>query len=453
MKIKIILFITICLSINCLAQIKISESFETNKNKWYFSDSTTVKINSSSNNQFLSIKHLDNNEFRYSAKSFLLSIKENTKLKLCFKFKGNQNGGIWIKPIDSLRQNIYYYSYEINPSKKWKQDSLDFIIPENTKYLQIGFKLFGKGEVRFDDLLIKQSQYTSQDSLSYKKSKDFLSHLKQIISENALNKDSINWEKDFKEALEFSTYTPDKYLLGARMLLNKLKDNHSYIKVTKAENEEVTNRIEIKTKLLANNRVGYIQIPAYSSPKIEEFAQLVQSKIKEIDRKDLNKWIIDLRNNSGGNVWAMLSGLKPFLQNGVQGYFENKEKIKVWNFKNGQFFIDNEIILEKENTYKLKSIEVRIIVLIDKNTASSAEMLALIFKNYPNCLLVGSETKGLTTSNSNFPLNENLTLFLTTGRMLDSDKKYLEKIPADIFIKNIDLSNNKEVLSWFKEMN
>ena len=91
--------------------------------------------------------------------------------------------------------------------------------------------------------------------------------------------------------------------------------------------------------------------------------------------------------------------------------------------------------------------------IIDKNTASSAEMLALIFKNYPNCLLVGSETKGLTTSNSNFPLNENLTLFLTTGRMLDSDKKYLEKIPADIFIKNIDLSNNKEVLSWFKEMN
>ncbi|MGZ5191759.1 MAG: S41 family peptidase [Flavisolibacter sp.] len=47
------------------------------------------------------------------------------------------------------------------------------------------------------------------------------------------------------------------------------------------------------------------------------FADSIQSLIQTFDRRGISKWIIDLRKNTGGNCWPMLTGVGPLLGNGV----------------------------------------------------------------------------------------------------------------------------------------
>ena len=39
------------------------------------------------------------------------------------------------------------------------------------------------------------------------------------------------------------------------------------------------------------------------------------------DRVSLVGWIVDLRGNTGGNMWPMVAGVGPVLGNGVAGFF------------------------------------------------------------------------------------------------------------------------------------
>ena len=50
-----------------------------------------------------------------------------------------------------------------------------------------------------------------------------------------------------------------------------------------------------------------------------KYADSLQYQIKLMDNKYIKGWILDLRENSGGNCWPMLTGLGPLLGNGICG--------------------------------------------------------------------------------------------------------------------------------------
>ena len=68
--------------------------------------------------------------------------------------------------------------------------------------------------------------------------------------------------------------------------------------------------------------VAQIVIPLFSSQQrkdIDDYAAKVQNVIAELALKNPRGWIVDLRGNGGGNMWAMLAGVGPILGEGEPG--------------------------------------------------------------------------------------------------------------------------------------
>lgn len=264
-----------------------------------------------------------------------------------------------------------------------------------------------------------------------------------IIEQNSIYKDSIDFEKIRQDALKRindSSIIDDAYPI-IQDVLSQLGDNHSHIYKPEQSNnwksrQNKTDNFNYKTKIL-NDQIGYIFLPYFVSGNSRinrKYAQRLQDEIKELDQEnDIKGWIIDLRMNFGGNCWPMLTGLGPLIGDGIIGYFidsdKNMQKIK---YKDGMSFINEQIQLKVNNPIFLQKRNTTIAILISEKTSSSGELIAILFKGKSQSIFFGNKTQGLTTGNDSFNLIDGSILFLTTSYFVDRNKNiYLNGINPD----------------------
>jgi Peptidase family S41 len=70
-------------------------------------------------------------------------------------------------------------------------------------------------------------------------------------------------------------------------------------------------------------RIGALELPAIvgSTEQVQGYAASAQHMIRELDELGIDGWIVDLRRNTGGNMWPMLAGAGPILGEGELGAF------------------------------------------------------------------------------------------------------------------------------------
>lgn len=196
--------------------------------------------------------------------------------------------------------------------------------------------------------------------------------------------------------------------------------------------------------------IGLIKVTdciTLSRTKDRDFANNIRSQIKKLDTEiEMIGWVIDLRNNGGGNMWPMVAGLNSLLPDGIVGYLigRNNGIEKKWKTENGKINYSNDVI----DTYKVKKMSNKIAVLIDSMTASSGEMTAITFIGLPNVKLFGQPSAGYTTVNSTFYLSDKTPLFLATNFVADrAHNIYLKKIIPDVIINTQNSHGNDETLA------
>ena len=195
----------------------------------------------------------------------------------------------------------------------------------------------------------------------------------------------------------------------------------------------------LKGELLKDNSVAYLNIPwvSTSDPSVcTRIADSIQGLIEILDSKGADKWIIDLRQNSGGNCWPMLAGIGPLLGDGICGYFVSQdEKIPIL-YKNGAAMQGKQVRCKVSRPYKMKSAKQWIIVLTGPKTSSSGEIVALAFKGKERTLFYGQPTAGFTTANASYPLSDKSLLVLSVCMEADrTGKVYEGSIQPDELIR------------------
>lgn len=211
-------------------------------------------------------------------------------------------------------------------------------------------------------------------------------------------------------------------------LLKSLNEPHTYLKdkdsnkIFFSAKKRCVNNSKIKLDF-QKDKLAYLKVSSIGITTTEEKSQYVRNSINKIrsqDNENSRYWIIDLRKNSGGNMWPMLQALSPFFDaTQTLGEFHlSSGSITRFGFKDG---IAHESSLQKINfqpdTYHLKHQPIGIYVLIDSSVASSAEALAIGLSSLNNVKLVGEKTCGLATVNTPFELSDGSILVLTTGEM------------------------------------
>jgi carboxyl-terminal processing protease len=199
-------------------------------------------------------------------------------------------------------------------------------------------------------------------------------------------------------------------------------------------------------RLIAES-IGYLEVTAFGgndSEKKEAYISRLLNCIKELDRARVKGWILDLRRNTGGNMFPMLAGIAPLHGAGKVAAFyyptrRGSEKWDYWRYQqNGKFFIAKYVQMQNAKLYRLKRPNPPVAVLTSRYTQSSGEMVLLTFLNRPQSRTFGEASAGLPTANGSKYFSDGAGLFLTvalgadrTGKIYDSSIEPDEPVPID----------------------
>lgn len=177
------------------------------------------------------------------------------------------------------------------------------------------------------------------------------------IIEFSIKKNERDWDNIKAKVLdsikEFQSI--DDFYLGIEYTLNLIDDKHSFLirankndykkDTLKRLKKDVVDLPKIESKIV-NKKIGYIKIKGFATID-GDIAKLYAIKIrKELIKLDqsseLSGWIIDLKNNFGGNSFVQPLGLSPIFKDSILGYHinnkENLEKVTCANnlYKKGE---------------------------------------------------------------------------------------------------------------------
>ena len=274
----------------------------------------------------------------------------------------------------------------------------------------------------------------------------YVEEVLNLIKKNAITKNSVDMEAlAFKvKELSKNAKSINETYPAIKLALKLLQTNHTSLSTPDGKLAAYYSDLkcgEAINNLVPNlNNIGYIRVNGFSSQdpwEKEIFAFALHRKIAEQDNKNLLGWIVDLRWNSGGNMWPMIAGIGPLLGNGTYGYFIDENESS-WGYQNGASVINGNPVVAVSSPYKLLNPNPKIAVLSSKNVASSGEATLISFKKRENVKVFGTNTCGQSTSNRSFVLSDGSRLNLTTSIMADKSKNLYggvvdvdESVPQD----------------------
>lgn len=291
---------------------------------------------------------------------------------------------------------------------------------------------------------------------------EFLETFLAVVEEQALNSPSVNWldvKSRARAMASNASKTSDTYPAIAYVLA-QLRDNHSYLQTPDGADFPIPGRSwkssprrvlrSGNSRLLRSNKgqIGYVVVGSVSGERgdvvLDRYCAQLRSSVSTFNQARPVGWIVDLRQNGGGNMWPMLVGIGPILGEGTLGYFKERKGYTPWFYRKGRAgliaqHLEQEMFSVNANDVPSDiSTNSSVAVLIDGGTGSSGEAVAISFLGKHNVRFFGEKTAGLSTGNETINLTDGATLFLTTSIMADRNRKlYLDGIKPDLTISTV----------------
>ena len=143
---------------------------------------------------------------------------------------------------------------------------------------------------------------------------------------------------------------------------------------------------------MLDEEIGYISVVEFDRVTADQF----KSKIEELQGEGMKRLIIDLRGNPGGLVTAVCDTLRQILPEGLIVYTEDT------NGKREEYTCDGDT-----------PISIPLVVLVNENTASAAEIFTGAVKDYGIGTIVGTTTFGKGIVQNTFQLSDGSVVKLT----------------------------------------
>lgn len=179
---------------------------------------------------------------------------------------------------------------------------------------------------------------------------------------------------------------------GTKVNLTLLRGTNSdKIKVTATR--DVINVETVKYKVL-ENQIGYISISEFDSVTGAQFAKA----LKQLQKKNIERLVVDLRNNPGGSLSTVCDILDSILPKGLIVYTKDK------NGKKEEYTSD-----EKHR------LNLPMSVLVNGQSASASEIFAGAVQDYGKAEIIGTQTYGKGVVQNLFDLKDGTCVKLTTS--------------------------------------
>ena len=160
---------------------------------------------------------------------------------------------------------------------------------------------------------------------------------------------------------------------------------------------EIIEVASVKTEIKDKN-VGYIRLTSFN----ENSSDQIKKKLGEFKKnKNIEKYILDLRNNPGGLLSQAIKISDFFLENGEIVSTKSRK-----NSENRKWFAKKGDIINGDT----------ILVLINYGSASASEIVAGALKDHKRAILIGEATYGKGSVQSIIPLDNKGAIRLTVSK-------------------------------------
>ena len=156
-------------------------------------------------------------------------------------------------------------------------------------------------------------------------------------------------------------------------------------------------RIEAKTVSgdMLEKDTGYIIVASFDDITVSQF----EDALSDLKARGMKRMILDLRGNGGGMVDVAVKIADHFIGTGVVTYT-----------------LDSEGKRLDYNAITPEAIDVPLVVLVDKNSASASELLTGAIKDYGLGTVVGTETYGKGLVQNVYRLDDGSAVKLTNAK-------------------------------------
>lgn len=317
----------------------------------------------------------------------------------------------------------------------WTRYTIEAPVFAAAEHIEISAMLRGEGTAWFDGIVIEGFDTAALPAPAPPVVR-YVDRALDIMEQSSVRRSAIDWPQFRAAVLEQArgaAVTSDAYT-ALRYALGSLGDHHSYLMTPEQASRlgaaPVSNArtgraaLPPRGQLVAGN-VGYVWLPGFaggSPAKQVEFGAEVQSIIRRLDAPGTCGWIVDLRDNTGGNVWPMLVGIGPLIGDGeaAAAEYPDGRRVPLW-YRGGRAGLGDYVQLRVPagDAYALRAPTPYVAVLLGRRTASSGEVIAAAFRGLPRQRSFGEPTRGLGSGNRTYDLSDGAALVLTVAATSD----------------------------------
>lgn len=353
----------------------------------------------------------------------------------------------------------------VKNTSNWTTKTLKTILRKEAKTIKIGIITYGTGKAYFDNAQV------SFDKIGNKKpsalAKEYIDKAADSIMMHSLLKDSIKIDpiKEKAYAIAGNAKTGEDTYLAIEYMLEAINDKHSFFmpaaqrnswEGNSTESAVDFNSIKYSTSEIKEN-YGYIKVPGFHRNDYQlkvAFADTIQKQIKQLQDKQVKGFIVDLRQNDGGNMDPMLAGLEPLYSADTTGFLlDINNKREYWGrneaFKN---MLGSDYTQPSIKTVLNKQLPIA--VLYGNATGSSGEIIIISFIGNAKTKSFGQPSFGLTTGNGEYKLPDGSYLFISSTFMADRNGEiYKSKVIPDVLVEENEQSKDKTLgaaINWLK---
>jgi C-terminal processing protease CtpA/Prc len=381
--------------------------------------------------------------------------------------------GLWMR-VDDAAGMLYLENMQQAPiqgTQDWHRVEIMAPLTADAVRLSFGAIMTGEGNAWFDDLTLEAID-TSTWPLPAAEIMVYLDDALDVMRQQSIKRQTIDWDalrNSMRNWARGAQTMKDSYF-SIRATLSRLKDRHSnfFTPERAAALRETSGPTRTPspppTGMVLDGSFGYLNIPFFVSMNATQATRCaddVQTLIAGLDSSELCGWIVDLRQNGGGNVFPMIAGVGPILGEGNAGGGITADGTRMYyTYRDGQSGIgDSAAVRVSREPYTLISPMSSVAVLIGPQTGSSGEQTALAFIGRPATRTFGLPSAGLTTGNATHILSDGAMLNLTVTTMTDrSGRAYGEAIEPDERVEadppGTPLSDQivvKSAIAWLKQ--
>ncbi|MEV8325092.1 S41 family peptidase [Kitasatospora sp. NPDC056731] len=250
----------------------------------------------------------------------------------------------------------------------------------------------------------------------------YLSEALDLIQQKSLNTAKVDWPKLRTQAFAqaATARTPADTHTAIRAAVTALDDHHSrfYPPDQAAKVDADPEAVNAPTTRQLTGRIAQLTLPAVNGSE-HTYAGYVTRGRAAVAEVSACGWVVDLRGETGGGMWAPLAVAAPILGDGPLGAFVTADGTRsTWSVRDGVPYLD-DAPQASPATHDDKTPDTPVAVLTGRATGSAGEAVAIAFIGRPATRSFGQPTYGVPTGNAAHRLSDGAVLLLTGAAEAD----------------------------------